>query len=189
MSSVVIVDCGSDKVPALEIVVTILGYQVVSTSLEALKSDSFDPSTPLILSGSPTLLTEMDTFPLIRSYRWLKNWEAPILGICFGHQLLGLVHGSRVQLIDEDRDAQSIFLQPAHPLFEGLDNPSIFQEDHCEAITLPDGFQLLASSDACALEAMAHPEKPHFGVQFHPEVSGVPGKTLLSNFLKMSREG
>ncbi|MGD1844846.1 MAG: type 1 glutamine amidotransferase [Salibacteraceae bacterium] len=184
-----VIDCGSDKIAQITEMLQSLGAQTQTISLLELDEERFPASTPLVFSGNPSLLTDDDPFPMIRKYRWLKYRESAMLGLCFGHQLLGLLHGSRVFLINEDRENRAIYLQPSHPLFEGLSNPSYFQQDHCEAISLPDGFLSLASSDACTLEAMAHPEKPHFGVQFHPEVSGENGRQLFGNFLKIAFPG
>jgi GMP synthase (glutamine-hydrolysing) len=62
------------------------------------------------------------------------------------------------------------------------------QEDHCEFVSVPQGFKLIASSDACFNEAMAHHEKNIFGVQFHPEVSGLQGSLLIENFYKICQK-
>jgi len=56
-------------------------------------------------------------------------------------------------------------------------------EDHCECISLPPNFELIATSDACVNEAMAHPAKSIMGMQFHPEVSGNFGAILIENFI------
>ena len=56
---------------------------------------------------------------------------------------------------------------------------------YCEVKKLPKGFELLASSDHCRIEAMRHKHKPLYGTQFHPEAYDEPflhGKRLLENF-------
>jgi GMP synthase (glutamine-hydrolysing) len=116
---------------------------------------------------------------------WIKTYDKPILGICFGHQLLGLLHGASVSLQREDRDKQWIEVIAHNPLFDDLENPMEMQEDHCESISVPPGFVLSATSDATVNEAMHHKSKPFFGVQFHPEVSGPQGDLLLANFCKI----
>jgi GMP synthase-like glutamine amidotransferase len=61
-------------------------------------------------------------------------------------------------------------------------------EDHCESISVPSGFVLVASSDACVNEMMQHQTRPFFGVQFHPESILTPeGKKILQNFILLTK--
>ena len=83
----------------------------------------------------------------------------------------------------EDRDWQLIEAFEDCILFNRLPNEIEMMEDHCESISIPAGFQLVASSDACVNEVMQHTEKAIFGVQFHPEVSGTHGSVLIENFV------
>ena len=139
----------------------------------------------LIFSGAPLLITEMGMEKFVNHVAWIKEYEKPILGICFGHQLLGLVFGAFGTLMKEDRDWQEIESYIDSPLLAKF--PPIFDmmEDHCESISIPQGFDLVASSDACVNEMMQHQTKPFFGVQFHPEVSGNHGSLLIENFIKL----
>jgi GMP synthase (glutamine-hydrolysing) len=56
-------------------------------------------------------------------------------------------------------------------------------EDHCEAVGIPADFIHVAVSDATINEAMMHKERKLYGVQFHPEVSGMHGAVILENFV------
>ncbi|MNY69021.1 GMP synthase [glutamine-hydrolyzing] [compost metagenome] len=56
-------------------------------------------------------------------------------------------------------------------------------EDHCEAVSIPKDFVHIAVSDATVNEGMMHQNKPFYGVQFHPEVSGNHGAIILENFV------
>jgi GMP synthase-like glutamine amidotransferase len=77
------------------------------------------------------------------------------------------------------------------PLFHGLPQRMMMRCNHyCEVKRLPPGFKLLATSGHCRIEAMRHPDRPVYGVQFHPEAFDAPflhGRTLLMNFAKLAR--
>jgi GMP synthase (glutamine-hydrolysing) len=83
----------------------------------------------------------------------------------------------------ENRDWLEIEVFTESVLFDKL--PTVFDvmEDHCESISIPEGFELLASSDECINEAMQHKDKMIYGLQFHPEVSGNFGRVIIENFV------
>jgi len=178
---IAIIDCGSSKTPL--ITANLEEYCDVQVfSLFDFHTEQFADFEGIVISGAPILLTEIDPQPYINHFAWIRTYQKPLLGICFGHQILGLLHGARISRMREDRDFQEIEVLKDDPIFDRL--PDIFemQEDHCEHISLPQCFDLLACSDACINEAMKHKEKPLYGVQFHPEVSGNYGHVLLANF-------
>jgi GMP synthase (glutamine-hydrolysing) len=142
-------------------------------------------SSGIILSGAPILLSQIDNSLYLARFEWLKSYEKPILGICFGHQLMGLLHGASIALQKEDREMQWIEVIAQNPLWDDIENPVLMQEDHTESISIPRNFVLSATSDPTVNETMHHESKPHFGVQFHPEVSGPAGERLLENFCKV----
>ena len=176
-----IVDCGSSKTP-----------QIVSAFEEHcdtqcigfhdLTEDLANESIGLVFSGAPLLITEIDMSKYVEHVNWLKSYQKPILCICFGHQLLGLLYGAKGAKMREDRDWQEIEIIEESPLFNRLPDCFEMMEDHCEHITIPPEFKLMAASDACINECMQHESKSIFGVQFHPEVSGNYGNILLENF-------
>ena len=181
---ILIIDCGSNKTKYIEQIV----YEFIDTKLTSLmdfEEDLLDGISGVILSGAPLLITEIDTAPYEDKMKWILTTNLPVLGICFGHQLIGLLHGAFGNRMREDRDWQTIESLEDCILFNRLPNEFQMMQDHCEAISIPSGFTLMASSDACINEAMKHKEKPLFGVQFHPEVSGNHGAVLLENFVKV----
>jgi GMP synthase (glutamine-hydrolysing) len=181
---IALINCGSSKTPAIaEQLEEYIDVQTIG--LLDFQSNFIDNFDGIVLSGAPILLTDIDPTPYLTHLSWIKTYQKPLLGICFGHQILGLLNGARVSKMREDRGFQEIEVIKDDLLFERL--PDIFemQEDHCEHISVPHGFDLLACSDACINEAMKHREKPHYGVQFHPEVSGNYGHVLLANFANL----
>lgn len=187
MSEILIVDCGSSKVPAIE--------KALETEAQAFKTVkltelvSVDGYQGIIISGAPILLTETAHTPYLEKAAIIfKHTHIPILGICFGHQLMGIYHGAQVNRCKEDRDFQNIVFPQPHPFISGTPGLVSFHEDHCECIGLPQGFQRLASSVICTNEAMMHDIYPWFGVQFHPETSGEQGHAMIANFIRYCRE-
>jgi GMP synthase (glutamine-hydrolysing) len=76
------------------------------------------------------------------------------------------------------------------PLFEGVPDPFVVRQSHyCEVKTLPEAFELLASSEECRIQAMKHKTRLIYSTQFHPEgyVENYPdGRTILCNFFGMA---
>lgn len=179
---IVIIDCGSSKTPLIESVV----YEFMDTRVvpifDFIRADHTD-ALGFVISGAPILITEVDTEPYLKQFEWLKTEEKPVLGICFGHQMLGLTFGALSNRQKEDRDWQTIEVITDCALFNKLPIEIELMEDHCEAISIPKDFIHVAVSDATVNEAMMHKDKPLFGVQFHPEVSGNHGAIILENFV------
>lgn len=181
-----IIDCGSSKKSAIKDAVSSRGFSYKVVKLSLLSPEHIKEATGIIISGAPILLT--DSFPSLfaEKFSFLKHIHVPVLGICFGHQVMGLVFGETVFLGKEVRGEERIELLFDDPLFEGIAMPASFTEDHTEGIGLPDDdFFLLASSQHYEVEAMKHKKKDMYGVQFHPEASGAAGQLLLENFLKI----
>lgn len=182
-----IINCGSSKTKYIEEMV----YEFddyVSIPLLDVSNESLEGLKGIIISGAPILLTETDHSPFRKPIEIIINSELPILGICFGHQLLSMHFGGYVVRMKEDRDWQTIEVIADSPLFDKLPNEFEMMEDHCETASIPNEFIHLAVSDACINEAMQHKSRPVFGVQFHPEISGNSGRIIFDNFIKLCHQ-
>lgn len=179
-----IIDCGSSKVPQIGERLKELNCE---TEIQKLNEYHFTNEIGIIISGAPILLTESNPENYLISLAKILESNIPILGICFGHQLIGLHFGAKISRCDEDRKNQKINFTSISKLGNELTNEIIFNEDHCECISLPNEFKLIASSSICEVEMMEHEIKNIFGVQFHPETSGKNGKIFFNMFIKYCR--
>ena len=93
---ILLIDCGSNKTKFIEEIVD--NYcDVMSVPLLDVTIDHLQGKSGVILSGAPILFTEMDATPYLKRTEWIKTTELPILGICFGHQILSKELGGRVK--------------------------------------------------------------------------------------------
>lgn len=184
-SAILIIDCGSSKVPEIERVLEELNIDSDTILMDKLTEEIALKYKGIIISGKPILLTNEDPTPYLWKFHFLTEYPNPVLGICFGHQILGMVHGARIKLGTEKRDWEEIEIIESSTLFNYIRKPFDMREDHAEEISLPEGFKLLAQSKSCPVEGIQHKIKPLFGVQFHPESSDRKGMQLLKNFCKI----
>jgi GMP synthase (glutamine-hydrolysing) len=112
----------------------------------------------------------------------------PILGICYGMQLLAKhLGGVLVPLAHAEFGPATLTLDEASsPLFAGVPRESRVWMSHGDSVTEPPpGFVALAHTERCAIAAMGNAERRAYGVQFHPEVVHTEaGSTMLANFLE-----
>ena len=180
-----ILDCGSQKTPYIESMVDEFSDYTTVPILDFTES-MLTSVAGVIISGAPLLITEQNIAPYLNKLSWLKTIKKPTLGICFGHQLIGITFGAFGQKMREDRDLQVIESFEDSLLLDKLPIEFEMIEDHCETISIPQHFKLIASSDACVNEVMEHETLPIYGVQFHPEVSGNYGRIIFDNFIKIA---
>jgi GMP synthase (glutamine-hydrolysing) len=110
----------------------------------------------------------------------------PVLGICYGMQLMGLMLGGSVERANQrEYGKMDIKLSCDSELFKGIESDTTCWMSHTYYVNqLPEGFKGIASSSNCPTAAMENPEKKLYGVQFHPEVMHTPrGQAVLNNFL------
>ncbi len=113
----------------------------------------------------------------------------PVLGICYGCQLMAYLLGGTVSPASEaaarEYGKTVTYYDEELALFKGLGDSGISWMSHGDYISkVPDGFEVYAHTDVCPTAAMANVEKKLYGVQFHPEVNHTEnGKEMLRRFL------
>ncbi len=136
-----------------------------------------------VLSGGPSSVYEADA-PQLPAF--LLESERPILGICYGMQLLTAALGGKVAAARErEYGPAKISHQPRSPLFDGLEAELQVWMSHGDRIeSLPPGFGVLAQSNNSPLAAIGDLVRNRYGLQFHPEVQhSVGGQAVIRNFL------
>ena len=184
---VTIINLGSKKTIQIAEVLSSKGIANQIVSENEFSFDSIKKSSALILSGSPVLLSEIpgDEYShYMIKYDFVKSLTIPVLGICFGHQLIGILHGARIGKCTPDRDWQTIKQVHKHEVLSTLGAEYKMKQDHQECITVPPHFIHLGTSVICENEAMSHPVKKMISVQFHPEVSEENGSLFFDQIIK-----
>jgi len=110
----------------------------------------------------------------------------PILGICYGMQLMSHMLGGTVEKAEQREYGKvNITFDTSSMLFEGIEKESTCWMSHTYYVNnLPEGFVKCADTPNCPVAAIENREKKLYGVQFHPEVVHTPkGRDILNNFL------
>ena len=136
----------------------------------------------VVLSGGPaSVLAEGSP----RADRVVYELGVPVLGICYGLQLLAHELGGKVEQPDHrEYGPATIDVKQSSPLFQGLPAKLDVWMSHGDRVgQLPPGFEPIASTGSAPLAAFEDRRRHFYGVQFHPEVVHTPqGKDLLRNF-------
>ena len=135
----------------------------------------------IIFTGGPNSVTDAGA-PMVDKEIFSLN--IPILGICYGCQLMAHLNGGAVAIGPREYGKQ-ILCEEKGKLFEGIESGSVCWMSHTYYIEkLPTGFSVSAKTATCPVAAMENEEKKLYGVQFHPEVMHTQkGMTMLKNFL------
>ena len=137
----------------------------------------------VIFSGGPNSVYEEDAFKVDPA---IFDMGIPVLGICYGMQLMTDHFGGKVIPADEREYGRSDIeiLDLDTPMFKGLSDIETVWMSHGDKITeIPAGFNVTATNDNCPVAAFANTAEKFYGVQFHPEVQhSVHGNEMLKNF-------
>jgi GMP synthase (glutamine-hydrolysing) len=137
----------------------------------------------VILSGGPNSVYD-DGAPKPDPAIW--SGRLPVLGICYGAQLMANELGGSVQpTAKREYGPATVTIGTEDGLFTGLDRTQPVWMSHGDTITaLPEGFRATAQTDSTPFAGLADPARHLYGIQFHPEVAHTPhGRDVLRNFV------
>ena len=137
----------------------------------------------IILSGGPASVMARKSPVCDKN---IFNIGLPILGICYGAQLMAKILGGKVSKAGaREYGKATLKVKSRENLLKGLAAKEIVWMSHGDKITaLPSGFKIIGSTDNCLVAAMESKDKRFYGVQFHPEVVHTPkGRMILKNFI------
>ena len=146
---------------------------------------AFDPVGVIFTGGPESVYLPGSPHP----DRAVFDLGVPILGICYGCQLLADELGGRVTAAQDDSAREygktRTYFDVTSPLFRGLSEQSVTWMSHGDYMAVvPEGFRVTAHSDACPNVGIADESRGFYGVQFHPEVEHTEyGREMLRNFL------
>lgn len=146
---------------------------------------AFDP-LGIIFTGGPDSVYKENSF---HPAEGIFELGIPILGICYGCQLLAYHLGGMVTAAENENAREYgktlTFYDDSCLLFDGLDEESFSWMSHGDYMKkIPDGFRLVAHSGKCPNVAICDEKRKFYGVQFHPEVNHTEnGITMIRNFL------
>ena len=142
----------------------------------------------VILSGGPRSVTETDAPDI--DFAFLESLDVPVLGICYGMQLLNLKHGGEVAP-SHSREYGPAQLEPCETagLFSSLSDSSQIWMSHSDTVSnLPESTKVLGKNQDGIPVALSWREG-WYGIQFHPEVThSHEGTQVLKNFLEMTND-
>ncbi|WP_105615629.1 glutamine-hydrolyzing GMP synthase [Vallitalea okinawensis] len=138
----------------------------------------------IIFTGGPSVVYEEDA-PIVD--KGIFDLDIPVLGICYGCQMMGYLLGGEVSKADQREYGKTeLKVNSKSALFNTVEEETTCWMSHTYYISEPPkGFDITATTETCPVAAMENKEKKLYGVQFHPEVLHTPeGNKMLRNFLK-----
>ena len=177
---IIILDCGSQytqliarRVRELNVYSEIHPYNHMPELDDTVKG--------VIISGSPHSVRDHHAPDIDLSFRG----KYPVLGVCYGAQFLAYKNGGDVQASKHREYGRAALKTESSDLFKNMKPASVVWMSHGDTITsLPDTFELIASTDSVINAAFKIKGETTYGIQFHPEVThSEEGKLLLENFI------
>ena len=176
-----------------------LGADVTVKRNDEIAVEEIENYSPDALVISPGPCTPNEAGISVKAIRYYAG-KLPILGVCLGHQSIGVAFGAQIRRAKTLKHGKSSDItHTGEGILEGLPNPFSAIRYHSLVIdekTLPEELKVTArSTDDNEIMAIQHTRFPIFGVQFHPESIGFNenyrrwGMKILENFLRIAKRG
>lgn len=183
---VAVIDFGSQYTQLIVRRVRELGYVAMLYALEDFPN--IGKPGAIILSGGPRSTSEPDAPDL--DFEALKAFEVPVLGVCYGMQLLNLKFGGTIEASDRrEYGPANLFPASFDDLYEGISEKSQVWMSHSDTVKiLPECAKVVATNQHGTPVSLKWGER-FYGIQFHPEVThSHEGMRILHNFLLTAKE-
>ncbi|MDX1679742.1 MAG: glutamine-hydrolyzing GMP synthase, partial [Akkermansiaceae bacterium] len=184
---VAVIDFGSQYTQLIVRRVRELGFFAKLYSLEEFPGEIGKPGA-IILSGGPKSTRDEDAPDL--DFESLKQFAVPVLGVCYGMQLLNIKFGGSVEKSDKREYGQAnLYPKECTGLYEGISETSQVWMSHSDTVQkLPEGTEVLATNQHGTPVSLKWNER-FYGIQFHPEVThSHEGMRILHNFLLQAED-
>jgi len=182
---ILIIDFGSQLTKLIARRIRDLGvYSEIITPKNSLKIKNYTNIKGIIFSGGPSTVTKKK-FQRVSSKIFIK--KIPILGICYGLQLIAKLLGGKIKTSKKKREFGRAFLvsKKSSLLTKNFINTtnSVWMSHEDAVIKMPKGFKLVASTKESKLTIIENIKDKIYGIQFHPEVTHTDnGKEIFKNF-------
>jgi len=182
MDKIVVLDFGSQyshlicrRIRDSSVYAELVSYKISSDDLKKLELNG------IIFSGGPASIYN-DSAP--KPDKAIFELGIPILGICYGHQLIVDNFGGKVKRANQEYGSSSLIIDKSTDLLSGLgDYMRAWMSHGDEAQKIPEGFQVIGHTNTSATAAIADTQRKIYGIQFHPEVVHTErGTEILKNF-------
>jgi GMP synthase (glutamine-hydrolysing) len=183
MDKIVVLDFGSQyshlicrRIREFSVYAELVPYDISYDELQKLNP------TGIIFSGGPSSVYNSDA-PIPENK--IFDMNLPLLGICYGHQLIVNKYGGKVKRANKEYGSSLLTIDSDKDLLNGVgESVRAWMSHGDEAEQIPDGFKVIGHTESAKAAAIASEEKSIYGIQFHPEVVHTEqGTEILKNFV------
>ncbi len=188
MERILVIDFGGQYTHLISRRIRELGtYSEIVPAAKGFDKNLLTGTIGVILSGGPRSVKNSNNIENeIEIVNMLKKANIPVLGICYGHQLLSIALGGKVESGKLREYGKTIVHVIPEYIFEGLTETEVVWMSHTDLVTVPPpNAKILAHTESCPIAALKYEIEGWYSTQFHPEVHHTrSGMQILRNFVR-----